>query len=126
MVFLLVVLNLGAALWWATRDDVPGEQPRDEERVGVARLQLVSEAPMVERCFALGPFADAEAAGVARAALPASILRAQTRQSQPVDGEPADALHWLDVAIAGTADEQAIRDALGAERIDPAPCAGTR
>ncbi len=41
---LLVVLNLGVALWWALRSDAP-PAPAEEAPSGIARLQLLSERP---------------------------------------------------------------------------------
>jgi cell division septation protein DedD len=106
LIVLLVMLNLGVALWWATRVDATGDDAALEQPAGVARLQLASEAPAriatgpapapedtgaVERsavpasgrCFTLGPFADADAASAARAALPATVLRVRQREAAP-------------------------------------------
>ena len=41
---LLVVLNLGVALWWGLRSDAP-TAPAEEAPSGIARLQLLSERP---------------------------------------------------------------------------------
>jgi hypothetical protein len=79
LIVLLLVLNLGVALWWAMRP-APAAPGVEALPAGVARLQLVSEqqgepAPAppfemaVERCLRFGPFADAAAAGAARADL---------------------------------------------------------
>lgn len=45
LIVLLVVLNLGVALWWITRVDAADGAARVELPGGIARLQLASEAP---------------------------------------------------------------------------------
>lgn len=106
---LLVVLNLGVALWWGLRPDAP-PAPAEEAPSGIARLQLLSErpgprpaAPAVatspeaaatpvtpsatpaataapERCFSAGPFADSTALEAARAALAPMASRLRSRE----------------------------------------------
>lgn len=104
---LLVVLNLGVALWWAMRADAPPAQA-DEAPSGIARLQLVSERPerraaststlvaaspgsptpaptpaappTPERCYSAGPFADTTALDAARAALAPMASRLRSRE----------------------------------------------
>lgn len=104
---LLVVLNLGVALWWALRSDAPTAQA-DETPSGIARLQLVSERPerraapvsapiatspsrptpaptpaappLPERCYSAGPFADTAALDAARAALAPMAGRLRSRE----------------------------------------------
>ena len=103
LIVLLLVLNLGVATWWATRQPpptVPLVQPP-----GVARLQLLSEvparqtvrpvavappvteqpdaaatAPVPAQCFSFGPYADAAAAATARARLQPMATRVATRE----------------------------------------------
>ncbi|HEY1136425.1 MAG TPA: SPOR domain-containing protein [Xanthomonadaceae bacterium] len=106
---LLVVLNLGVALWWALRADAPPAQA-EEAPSGIARLQLVSERPerraasappsapaaaspgtststpspaappVPERCYSAGPFADTAALDAARAALAPMAGRLRSRE----------------------------------------------
>ena len=104
---LLVVLNLGVALWWALRSDAPPAQA-EEAPSGIARLQLVSERPerraastsapiaastaapapvpspaappAPERCYSAGPFADTAALDAARAALAPMAGRLRSRE----------------------------------------------
>lgn len=108
---LLVVLNLGVALWWIARGDAAVPERSEPSTTGVARLALASEvaeplatpapaAPVTAepvdasdgeavppvaagQCRALGPFADAGAAEAARRALPASVTRSRLRQAVP-------------------------------------------
>lgn len=106
---LLVVLNLGVALWWGLRSDAPPASA-EEAPSGIARLQLLSErpdprptAPAVaastensaapaapsappaatatpERCFSAGPFTDTAALDAARAALAPMSGRLRSRE----------------------------------------------
>jgi type IV secretory pathway VirB10-like protein len=107
---LLVVLNLGVALWWALRSDAP-PPAAEEASSGLARLQLLSERPELrpaptpvtvaasadtpapptpasqlpaptapERCFSAGPFADTAALDAARAALAPMASRVRSRE----------------------------------------------
>lgn len=106
---LLVVLNLGVALWWGLRSDAP-PAPAEEAPSGIARLQLLSERPgprpaapavgtsteaaatpvtpsaaaaaaaTAERCFSAGPFADSTALEAARAALAPMTSRLRSRE----------------------------------------------
>jgi hypothetical protein len=105
LIVLLLVLNLGVATWWATRRTPP--PPVVVPPSGVARLQLLDEAPRrtqamppttpaatapapavpaqataPAQCFSFGPFADAATAAVARARLQPSVMRIATR-AQP-------------------------------------------
>lgn len=100
LIVVLLVLNLGVALWWALRT-----QPADDAVIasapGVARLQLASEvtpstlagAPdraaaqvAIERCASLGPFADAAGAEAAIARLQPLVV--QVRQRRDYAGKP--------------------------------------
>ena len=105
LLLLLVMLNLGVALWWAMRAESSTRDAPVDAPVGVARLQLASEttvrpspprspqpvtpdeasvaaAPqqVVARCVALGPFADAAAAGRARTALAGAVSKTRARE----------------------------------------------
>lgn len=94
LLVLLVVLNLGAAAWWMTR---PAAEPAPAPAlpVGVARLQLVDEAPapttapaqadsavsdVVAACFSLGPFTSQAAANQAQATVKDRLVRARLRE----------------------------------------------
>lgn len=95
LIVLLVVLNLGAAAWWLTR---PAPAPAPEPPalpVGVARLQLVDEAPAaaahpaavagavpdaVATCFSLGPFTSEASANQAQAAIKEQLVRVRLRE----------------------------------------------
>ena len=46
LVVLLLVLNLGVALWWALRPPVSAQVTASEPAAGVATLQLVSETTL--------------------------------------------------------------------------------
>jgi cell division septation protein DedD len=63
---LLVVLNLGVALWWGLRSDAP-PAPAEEPPSGIARLQLLSERPDPR------PTAPAVAASTETSAAPAAL-----------------------------------------------------
>lgn len=104
LIVLLLVLNLGVALWWATRTP-PMAAEAPPLPLGVVRLQLASEAaqPLPVRpslgvlaadaakspaqvrelprvCFSLGPFADVDAADRARRQLQPRVLRVERRE----------------------------------------------
>jgi hypothetical protein len=100
LIVLLLVLNVGVATWWATRQPPP--PPVQVQPPGVARLQLLAEAPRVmarpaavmpavtqesgaaarpiAQCFSFGPFADAAAAATARARLQPMVERSAMRE----------------------------------------------
>lgn len=96
LVVLLLVLNLGVALWWASRAPVPIAEPAIE--ADVARLQLVTEtrsdqavasaaggpvkALQVEpsQCISFGPFVDAAAGEQAQVRLQSQLLGAKVRR----------------------------------------------
>ena len=102
LIVLLVVLNLGAAAWWLTR---PAPTPPAEPVLpaGVARLQLVNEAPSMPTqapvpqvrdavppaalaaCFSLGPYTRESSALQAQAALAGRILHARLREVPGAD-----------------------------------------
>lgn len=94
LIVVLLVLNLGVALWWALRAS-PAEDATVEQTPGVARLQLVSEATpsaatgapdrpaaavAIEHCASLGPFADTATADAAAARLQPLVVRVQQRR----------------------------------------------
>ncbi len=104
LIVLLLVLNLGVALWWSMRTPPIAVEARSQPP-GVARLQLVSEvagsspalpagsrnraaeaalaAPMRDLprvCVSLGPFADADATARAREQLMPQVLRVDRRE----------------------------------------------
>ncbi len=131
LIVLLVVLNLGVAVWWMTVDDPP-PVPSTTTGAGVARLQLLREMPRkpapdaaaspsvamtatplanaaaatpatdaaavvtplettpvaAQRCYALGPFADAAKADIARSKLlpQASRLHVRRVAAKPASG----------------------------------------
>jgi cell division septation protein DedD len=113
LIVLLIVLNAGVALWWATRPSPAGRQAESRDGIatalpaGVARLQLLREAPqgalarapaappaaavdMIEpdgatevatapRCFSIGPFDDPQALAAARTQLQPQVASLRTR-----------------------------------------------
>lgn len=134
LIVLLVMLNLGVALWWLTRADAAGEEALVEQPPGVARLQLASEAspeiakspppipadgdaaeraPVEEsaRCFALGPFADAAATAAARAALSPTVLRVREREAAPASAAWRVMMPALADRAAATAMAERLRQA---------------
>ena len=101
LIVLLLVLNVGVATWWATRQPPP--PPVQVQPPGIARLQLLAEAPKratvqpaaampamtkesgtaaksLAQCFSFGPFADAAAAATARTRLQPMVERSATRE----------------------------------------------
>jgi len=93
LIVLLLVLNLGVALWWVARPSTPVAAPV-EPASDVARLQLVSEvrqdnavappaavAVAIERCVSFGPFADAAQAAEAQAKLQPQVVELQPRRA---------------------------------------------
>lgn len=101
LIVLLLVLNLGVGAWWATRPPPPVAAVAPPP-AGVARLQLLDEAPSRKvapaagapaasrpraepaspaECFSFGPFADAVAADQAQQRLRALGLRVTAREA---------------------------------------------
>lgn len=131
LIVLLLVLNFGVALWWATRAEpatpAPGSAP-----AGLTRLQLLSEvprrtlpAPMASaapvaqapattrmHCFAFGPYADAAALAAARVRLQSQATSMRVRET------PAAAASGWQVVLPPFADRAAAQAA--AERIQAA------
>lgn len=113
LIVLLAVLNLGVAAWWLFRPDA-APVAAETAPSGIARLQLLSERPTKpsastaeatppaledtsatdwteppvapERCYRIGPFADAEALATAQAALRPGALRLRSREIREDDG----------------------------------------
>lgn len=92
LIVLLLVLNLGVALWWISRPPSSPEPPV-EPAPGVARLQLVSEAgpaqatpptagaeAVISQCVSFGPFADPARATQARSELQSPGVQLQLRR----------------------------------------------
>lgn len=132
LIVLLLVLNLGVALWWATRAE-PVASPPLPAPAGVTRLQLLSElprgavrapiasaapdatatttaAPM--HCFAFGPYPDAAALATARGRLQSQATSVRVRET------PAAAASGWQVVLPPFADRAAAQAA--AERIQAA------
>ena len=93
LIVLLLVLNLGVALWWLSRPATPVASPI-EPASDVARLQLVSEvhrdtaaappaaaAGAIERCVSFGPFADVAQAAEAQEKLQPQVVELQPRRA---------------------------------------------
>lgn len=123
LIVLLLVLNLGVALWWAVRTP-PGPPASAGPPPGVARLQAVdlsapaaaavprdSAPARVDRCLSLGPFAEAAAAERARAQLRPHAL--QLRQRRGFSGTP-DAWSVLLPPFASAAEAEAAARAIAA------------
>ena len=100
LIVLLLVLNLGVALWWINRP-APAAPAVEPLPPGVHRLQLVSELParpeapppvaaaVVDRCLRFGPFATAAEAGAAREQLAPRVI-----QVRPYRDYPGDPRSW--------------------------------
>lgn len=112
LIVLLAVLNLGVAAWWLFRPDA-APAAAETAPSGIARLQLLSERPtkpsasaaeatppvpedtsasaqteppvVPERCYRIGPFADADALATAQAALRRGVLRLRSRETREDD-----------------------------------------
>ncbi len=176
LLILLIVLNLGVAIWWVARGDDVGEAPIVQPE-GVTRLRLLSEggpaavaktpptpepatvpaattpppaaetpsvqtaaaapptpapvpapatpapteptppatpAPAAARCFAFGPFENAEQAKEARAQLQSQVMRLRERASTPT------ARGWrVTMAVPGNRDAaQAVASRIAAAGFD--------
>lgn len=85
LIVLLLVLNLGVALWWANRPAPPAPAP-EAPAPGVERLQLLAEQagaaaapppapPAIDHCLRLGPFATDGEAAAAQAWLQARAVQ---------------------------------------------------
>jgi len=132
LIVLLLMLNLGVALWWTMRAEPVAPAPA-QPPAGIAHLQLLSEAPprvapapiaseasamtpptvaAKPICVAFGPFADAAALEAARVRLQAQTLRLRAREATT-----ATATGWQ-VVLPPFADRAAAQAA--AERIKAA------
>lgn len=95
LIVFLAILNLGVAAWWAFRPEPPAPVP-EQLPLGVARLQLTSEAEPSQataasapaaidvgtaRCFSFGPF-DNDKAAIARTALAPMVERIVPRRQE--------------------------------------------
>lgn len=72
LIVLLVMLNLGVALWWATRAPLADAPPAASEVSGLARLQLASEVPRDDTPVQATVAPDPAGAGEPDASAPAS------------------------------------------------------
>ena len=90
LIVLLLMVNLGVAAWWGLHAPAP-PQPAAELPAGVARLQLLREAPprpvvpalpASARCFSVGPFATPDAARAAQARQQPELLRLRAREAE--------------------------------------------
>lgn len=93
LIVLLLVLNLGVAVWWITRAPAAARAPPTPTS-GVARLQLVGErspdkppvaeasdaGDVISQCLGLGPFASAQLAADARKRLQPLALEIRSRR----------------------------------------------
>ncbi len=131
LIVLLVILNLGAAVWWLTR---PAAAPAPEPALppGVARLQLMEEttappppAPTTDApvaaaatpaaCFSLGPYTSEAAALQAQAATSDQLLRVRLRE---VPGTSASGYQVVMPPAASLEDAQATATRIGEAGFD--------
>lgn len=94
LIVLLLVLNLGVALWWVSRPLPASSTAPPEPASGVVRLQLLSEVDpatakpspavvetVISQCVSFGPFADAAQAQQAQSKLQPRVLQSQPRRA---------------------------------------------
>lgn len=81
LIVLLLVLNLGVALWWATRGGVVSVAPEADTLAGVPRLQLLNQAPA-------SPKAAADTAATPVAQPPATAVVANETASPASEATP--------------------------------------
>lgn len=94
LIVLLLVINLGVALWWGLRP-VPPAPSLPAPPPGVATLQLVTESksapgniaapmapakPEISQCASFGPFSTAPSLEQARVALEPLVLQSRARR----------------------------------------------
>jgi hypothetical protein len=93
LIVLLLVVNLGVAAWWATRD-APPPPPGPSQPAGVPRLQLLREAPRRAparavadtsaaasmQCLRFGPYASPAALRRAHARLQGRVPMLRARE----------------------------------------------
>ena len=141
LLLLLVVLNLGTAAWWLTRQ--PERTPAlPTQPVGIPRLQLLSEAPkpvvappapmttavvdptvpvtreapaLPPACFSMGPFADRATASAAGKRVAGQVTRATPRE---VPGKAATGYNVSLPPAADRAAAQALAQRIGAAGFD--------
>lgn len=93
LIVLLLVLNLGVALWWVSRPPPASSAAAAEPAAGVARLQLLSEVDpdtatpspvvvetVISHCASFGPFADAAQATQAQSKLRSRVVQLRPRR----------------------------------------------
>ncbi len=83
LLVVLTILNLGVAVWWAMQPPTPPAVPMPAVPAGVARLQLVNEAP--------APAAAPTAPAAAPVAAPADAQADTAVAADPVEAVPAQA-----------------------------------
>jgi len=123
LIVLLLVLNLGVAIWWLLRPALPIEEHRPA--VGNATLLELVEAPagpaegveagpaeapardpadpVPEACHRLGPFSDSDAAAAALDRLAPQVVLARLRREWPEAGQSWRVYHQgasVDAAVA--------------------------
>ncbi len=93
LIVLLVVLNLGVAIWWLARDDAPPVPVEAELPAGAARLQLLREAT-VDAAATPSPAAAASPSVAAAPAdpPPAALPGDGAAAAAPVEQAPAASL----------------------------------
>lgn len=134
LIVLLLVLNLGVALWWllqpaaATVEHEPRvggaallelvEQPRPTATAGAGQRPLrgVALGPMAansmpESCHRFGPFRDADAAASAMARLESRVMLARLRREWPGAGDSWRVYHQAASVEAAAGAAQRIADA---------------
>ncbi len=103
LVVLLIVLNLGVAAWWMLRA-APPPPAAIEQPLGVARLQLASEAQPASRPAAAVPSADAKApVAAAVAAAPVVVPPNETTAEKVAAAMPAQCYSFGPFADAAAA-----------------------
>ena len=93
-IVLLLVLNLGVALWWGLRP-TPSAPPLPAPMPGIATLQLAADdqsvpatavppvasaRPEISQCASFGPFTDAAGVAQAQADLESRVLQSRSRR----------------------------------------------
>ncbi|MFT4256325.1 MAG: SPOR domain-containing protein [Pseudoxanthomonas sp.] len=89
LIVLLVVLNLGMAAWWMSRPAPPPPAPPAQPQ-GVARLQLLAEAPIVPTTAPVEPPAPppSEPAPATETATPATAIASASTPEKPATPPP--------------------------------------
>lgn len=129
LIVLLVVLNLGVALWWMLRPATP-DPAHDPAVAGAPLLELLAVSPpavdaarggpvarsarppaVADACHRYGPYADADRAAAAMAGLEPQVVLARLRREWPGAGDS-----WRIFLAAADVDAAVA----AAERIDAA------